>query len=153
VCKKVITDCELEEYVTSQYQDLLKMKTKIKYDYILFSESYPVISKDIMKAMMGKCKKLLKPSGKVCFIHNLEENKEPIREFIKPKLIYVTSVDFGRLTTHREFDEFVEDVEYKLVRKELIEKVNLSKLYSIPLLRPIDDFLTCHQYYMEVIPM
>jgi len=153
-CEKVIYENDLEEHVTSKHQDLLTMKPNVKYDYIIFTESYPVIPLDIMKAMMRKCRKLLKPkSGKVCFIHNLEKKKEPIRNYLKPKLKDILLVDFGRLTTDDEFNVFLRECRYKMVKKELIETVSLSKHFSNILLKPYDDFFACHQYYLETKPL
>jgi cyclopropane fatty-acyl-phospholipid synthase-like methyltransferase len=170
-CGKIIKDADLSDYVSIKNQDLLTMKETKKYDYILFMESYPVIPINIMNKMMKKCRNLLISKktfevsietnkkcitgGKVIFMHNLEHNKEPIREFLKPRLKYIPFlwVDFGRLTTHTEFDHFIQKNKYRIETKKNLESVLVSHHYNnndIP--ECLDNFWKCEQYMIVCSP-
>ena len=153
LCLGRIQDAELSSRVTVQNQDLLTFVDDSKFDYILFSESYPVIPTSTMCRMMDHCRLLLTDAGprsgpneglpsegipsegipsegQVVFIHNLESEYSPFRGFVKPLLRYVPGVwvDFGKLTTHQDFDQFIEHVNYKITQKILIECVTLSSM-------------------------
>ena len=121
VCKERINNNNLQEYVSCEYQDLLTMPENIKYDYVFFMESYPVISEKLMKQMLGKCKNILSKKGKIIFCHNLVKQKNPIINIFKPNIKYLPgNVDFGRLTSHEEFDNLMKDANVKIVKKDTI---------------------------------
>lgn len=154
VCNERIVKCDLTSQVTAKEQDLLKMDDTKKYDYIFFMESYPVIPVDIMKMMMDKCKSLLLCKGKVIFVHNLVDKKKWFVNFIKPRAVNIplVQVDFGRLTTHTEFDDFIQDVNYEISQKSLLVDIDLNSHYNINLPNFINNYHTMKQYSIECVP-
>jgi len=154
VCNERIVKCELTSQVTSRQQDLLKMDDTKKYDYIFFMESYPVIPVDIMKMMMDKCKTLLTSEGKVIFVHNLVDKKNWLVNFIKPRIVHIpfVQVDFGRLTTHTEFDDFIQSVNYKISQKTLVLYVDINTNYNLKLPNFVNSYYTMKQYSIECMP-
>lgn len=160
ICNQRIIANDLQDYVTAKYQDLLTLqqpdKIDDRYDYIFFMESYPVIPIDIMREMMKKCSELLKPkTGVISFVHNLVNEKNPVIEFVKPRLLYVPfiQVDFGRLTSHDEFDDFLLSAKYKANQKSLLEIVDVASHYKVPLPNFINNFHKMEQYYIECVPL
>jgi len=154
VCNARIVSCDLTSQVTAKEQDLLKMDDTKKYDYIFFMESYPVIPVDIMKMMMDKCKTLLASNGKVIFVHNLVDKKNWLVNFIKPQIVHIpfVQVDFGRLTTHTEFDDFIQSVNYEISQKSLLVDIDLNSHYNIKLPNIINNYHTMKQYSIECTP-
>jgi SAM-dependent methyltransferase len=113
--------------------DIMTMKLE-KYDYIIFSESAPTIPKnDLHKIVFYITKNLLNENGKIIFINNLVDKPQKITKFLKPKLKYITSIDFGRTLTKLDFDELGYDnnmsVKYELIEKMSVE--DISKLYYL----------------------
>jgi cyclopropane fatty-acyl-phospholipid synthase-like methyltransferase len=157
ICNDRIIENDLQDYVTAKYQDLLTLQPPDnRYDYIFFMESYPVIPIDIMRKMMNKCSELLKPNtGVISFVHNLVSTKNPVVDFIKPRLLYVPfiQVDFGRLTSHDEFDDFLLSAKYKANQKSLLETVDVASHYKVPLPNFINNFHKMEQYYIECVPL
>jgi|694.fasta_scaffold105705_2 ubiquinone/menaquinone biosynthesis C-methylase UbiE len=152
-CAEIIKKNNLQNNVKIKNQDLLCMKSKIKYDYVIFSESYPVIPDEIMKKMMKKCKQLLKRKGQIIFIHNLVDEKDFLRDFLKPKLKNLIMIDFGKLTTHKEFDDFIADVNFKIKKKILIENVRINETFGIKILPEcINNKYIMEQYCICVLP-
>jgi len=159
ICNLRILSCGLESQVVAREQDLLEMKepkkSSNKYDHILFMESYPVIPIEIMKKMMDKCRKLIRDGGKLLFVHNLVEIKNPVADFLKPRLkdIPFLRVDFGRLTTHAEFDEFIQSTEYQITEKKMLMEVDFNSHYNTSILPSfINNMCTMKQYFIECIP-
>jgi cyclopropane fatty-acyl-phospholipid synthase-like methyltransferase len=153
-CNERIVKCDLTSQVTAKEQDLLKMDDTKKYDYIFFMESYPVIPVDIMKMMMDKCKSLLASNGKVIFVHNLVDKKNWLVNYIKPRVVNIplVQVDFGRLTTHAEFDDFIQSVNYEISQKTLALDADINTNYNIKLPNFINTFYTMKQYSIECVP-
>lgn len=154
VCNARIVSCDLTSQVTAKEQDLLKMDDTKKYDYIFFMESYPVIPVDIMKMMMDKCKTLLTSEGKVIFVHNLVDKKNWLVNFIKPRVVHVPfiQVDFGRLTTHTEFDDFIQSVNYEISQKTLVLDADINTIYNLKLPNFVNSYYTMNQYSIECVP-
>lgn len=154
VCNERIVKCDLTSQVTYKEQDLLKMDDTKKYDYIFFMESYPVIPVDIMKMMMDKCKSLLLSKGKVLFVHNLVDKKNWLVNFIKPRVVNIPfiQVDFGRLTTHTEFDDFIQSVNYEISEKTLVLDADINTNYNLKLPEFINTYYTMKQYSIECVP-
>jgi cyclopropane fatty-acyl-phospholipid synthase-like methyltransferase len=158
-CNEIIKREKLQHYVSAKYQNLLDMDETKKYDAIFFMESYPVIPEKLMIQMMKKCKKLLTENGQVIFVHNLEKTKCPIREFMKPKLKYIPFlwVDFGRLSSHDDFDNFMRKSKYTILKKKLIENVSFLDHYfgnlSYSSLFSKNDLFKMNQYFISCRPI
>ena len=104
-CRTTITDKQLDNHITVKNKDITKINSlNDKVDFILFSDSYNVI-KDVHK-MINHCIKFLKYDGSIYIITTLDNSKDytiKYKRFIKPKLKFFCSVDFGRVTTTNEF--------------------------------------------------
>ena len=100
ICQKRIKLSGLSDRVTSECIDLMKI-TK-RYDAILFMESFPVIPRDLMTTLIQHAKTI---SDELLLFHNLVEDKNSLIEWVKPRIKYLTLVDFGQLTSVEEMEE------------------------------------------------
>jgi 2-polyprenyl-3-methyl-5-hydroxy-6-metoxy-1,4-benzoquinol methylase len=132
--KERVNSNSLTDRINLKYGDIFKMEINEKFDYIILSESAPLLSKDFMIKIIFHIKNnLLKSGGKIIFINNLIENPQFITCFTKPKLKYVTSIDFGRVITKDEFFNLALDnkmnVKFELLDSMTIEQI--TKYYNI----------------------
>lgn len=119
----------LNDKINLIYGDILTMELK-KFDYVIFSESAPLMSMNFLNKVVNHIKEnLLNDNGKIIFINNLVENPQVITKFLKPKLKYFTTIDFGRVLTKNEFDEFAKSTNMN-VKYELIDKMLVSDIAS-----------------------
>ena len=88
--------------------DLFELEDK--YDYTFFIESFPVIPIDTFTKMLRYA--FNKTNKKLFLYHNLVHNKSYLRSFIKPKIKYLTNLDFGRETTLKEMFDFLKIQKY-----------------------------------------
>jgi alpha-N-acetylglucosaminidase len=111
-----------------------------KFDYVIFSESAPLLSDNYINNVVSHIKSnLLVPGGKIIFINNLMDNPQNITRFLKPKLKYITTIDFGRVLTKSDFDNLAlandMQVSYKLLDSMTVEQValfhNIGFIYKI----------------------
>lgn len=131
-CKKRIQNEKLFGHIDIKLQDIFKynVEQEYKFDYIVFSESAPLLSTEliilIVKYMIAN---LLKPNGKIIFINNLTENSTPIMRKIKPFLKYITMIDFGRVLTLNEFENLSRQVN-KNIKVNLIASMKIIDILN-----------------------
>ncbi len=100
ICKKRILAAGLVGRVSAKAISVLDVHET--YDFVLWMESFPVISPKIFPPLFKHSLVLTKK--KTLMYHNLVEDHEAtwFWRATKPLLYYVTLVDFGRLTTLSE---------------------------------------------------
>ncbi len=129
-CLQRIKRENLDSNVNIHIQDVFtfKLEDKDKFDYIILSESAPLLNEKLLKNIVQHMLKyLLKKNGKIIFINNLTENYTPTMEKLKPLLKYISMIDFGRILTKKEFKELSKelklDVEFNLIAKMKIRSI------------------------------
>ena len=124
----------LADRIDLKYGDIFTIEFNYKFDYVILSESAPLLSSEFMIKVISHIKThLLKSEGKIIFINNLTENSQFITRLLKPKLKYVTTIDFGRVITKEEFENLAIEnkmkVNYVLLDSMTIEQI--AKYYNI----------------------
>ena len=150
-CSERIIISNLEDNVSIKLMNIFDYEIdedKNKFDYVIFSESAPLLSNQLLLNIIKYIDyNLIKKDGKIIFINNLTDVKSPMKKY-KPYLKYISLIDFGRLLS---FDEFfnISNVMNKNVSTNLIASMtfkdvlsffNLSYLYYIAKLFGITDY-------------
>ena len=101
-----------------------------KYDYVLFMESFPVIELDLFEQLLKHASTI---THNIFMYHNLVEEKNITMSFLKPKLKYVSLVDFGRLTSLTEFKNLLITWGYEIenTKIEILLQNKLKNVYFI----------------------
>jgi cyclopropane fatty-acyl-phospholipid synthase-like methyltransferase len=123
-----VTKANLYEHVTLELSNILDIELAADYyDYILFMESYPVIPRENLELIIRRLRRIIKPSGRIVFIHNLiERNEWSIgRALIKTNLKKLTTIDFGRLIVRADFEKWCIDAGLQLDSMQMIGEFNL----------------------------
>lgn len=127
--KKRIESNMLNNKIKLFYGDILTIDLP-KYDYIIFSESAPLMSKELLRKVVLHMKNnLLNKNGKIIFINNLIENPQLIIKILKPNLKYFTKINFGRTLNKEEFDN-LKNVLNMNVKYEKIASMPISEIAS-----------------------
>ncbi len=102
-CRKLIQAYGLEDHVTVQHKSVTDYSPPHEgyFDYIFFGMSFMLM--DDQQAVLDRAKKWIKPDGEVLFFQTMFKNKSKIMEFIKPRIKFLTTVDFGRVTYENDF--------------------------------------------------
>ena len=90
------------------------------FDFILFSMSFMLFKDQLL--VLDRIRSWLKPDGKVIFFQTMFKKKSPIMELIKPRLKYVTTIDFGRVTYENDFTTLLERKDISIIEDRLIKK-------------------------------
>jgi len=117
-CHARIQTYNLGELITISH-DCIETYTppkSLSFDFIFFSMSFMLFENQ--QYVLTRVQRWLKPEGKLVFFQTMYHNRFILMEFIKPRLKYITSIDFGRVT-------------YDSVFFSLLETENLTVLADI----------------------
>jgi len=145
-CRLKISRANLHDQVNLELNDVLDAELPIgHYDYVLFMESYPVIPRENLELVIRRLRRIVKPNGRIVFVHNLIEKDEwsIARALIKSNLKRVTTIDFGRLVVRGDFEKWCIDTGLKLDSVQVIGELNL----------PFPHFKSIRQYMYFWKPM
>lgn len=72
-----------------------------RFDFVLFSMSFMLLTDP--QAVLQRVTRWLEPQGQIVFAQAMYRERSRFMDIVKPKLKYVTAVDFGRMTYERDF--------------------------------------------------
>jgi len=58
----------------------------------------------------------------VVFFQTMFKNRSPLLDFIKPRLKYVTTIDFGRVTYERDFFDLLDQKDISITEDRTLKK-------------------------------
>jgi alpha-N-acetylglucosaminidase len=71
------------------------------FDFILFSMSFMLLGDQ--QAVLRRVRHWLRPGGEVVFVQAMFKRRSRLADLVKPRLKYLTTIDFGRATYEAEF--------------------------------------------------
>lgn len=121
-CDRLIRTYELEDNIKIQHNpvETYKPAENELFDFVLFSMSFMLF--DDQQLVLDKIRNYLKPAGKIIFFQTMFKEKFSLMEFIKPKLKYFTTVDFGSVTYEKEFFDLLDRKSLEILQDRLIKK-------------------------------
>jgi len=131
-CTKRIKENGLQDYVEIKLINIFNYKLEKdedKFDYVIFSESAPLLSNELLTNIIKYIDdNLIKSDGKIVFINNLSESNNPMKKF-KPYLKYISLIDFGRLLSKEEFILIAKNMN-KNICINLIDSMKFTEILS-----------------------
>ena len=121
-CSSLIKSYDLDNYI-SVYHDRIEAyepPTSACFDFVLFSMSFMLFADQ--EFVLNKVKDWLKPDGEIIFFQTIYTDRFRLMEFVKPKLKYVTTVDFGKVTYEKDFFILLEDHKLPILENRTIKK-------------------------------
>ena len=130
-CTDLIQTYGLEPYIHIHHTpvETYAPPSRQYFDFILFSMSF-MLFKD-QGLVLDRIKAWLKPQGKIVFFQTMFKERLRFIEFIKPKLKYLTTIDFGKVTYERDFYELLNEKNLAVVHDRLIKKEWFKGEYRI----------------------
>lgn len=90
------------------------------FDYILFSMSFMLFRDQGM--VLDRVRKWLKPEGKVVFFQTMFRERSLFMELVKPRLKYVTTIDFGKVTYEDDFYRLLQGRDLSVLEDRLLKR-------------------------------
>ena len=120
-CDRLISTFQLKDHIEIYHESVEDYEPKNKaFDFILFSMSF-MLFKD-QHLVLDKIKNCLKPGGEIVFFQTIFKEKFQLMEFIKPKLKYITTIDFGGVTYEKDFFALLNKKRLSISKDMLIKK-------------------------------
>ena len=121
-CESIIRNYNLQDHVEIHCKPVedYEPSKDCRFDFILFTMSF-MLFKD-QEMVLDRIKSWLKPGGEIVFFQTMFKEKVGILELIKPKLKYVTTVDFGRVTYEDDFFALLKSKQLSITEDRLIER-------------------------------
>ena len=110
-------------HVEVKYQDFLAYVDEgntEKFDLVFFGFSF-MLMPNKQKAL-EVARKILKPGGKVYTFLTLYHKKNKLVEFIKPKMRFLTSIDFGNIMYYDQFKKIIDAAGWEIAYEEKMGK-------------------------------
>ncbi len=90
------------------------------FDVILFTMSFMLFAHQPM--VLDRIRNWVKPDGRVMFFQTMFRDRNRWLEFIKPKLKYLTTVDFGAVTYDQAFFSLLEKKQFTVLENHLVDR-------------------------------
>ena len=102
-CKELIRKHQLGDYINVCHGSAESYTPGQRrcFDCVLFSMSFMVLRDP--RSVLDRTRSWLKPGGEIVFVQALFKRRSRLVDLIKPKLKYLTTVDFGRATYEKDF--------------------------------------------------
>jgi alpha-N-acetylglucosaminidase len=91
-----------------------------RFDYILFSMSFMLI-KD-QRFVLNRLRRMIKPEGKILFFQTMFKRRSALLDFVKPRLKYLTTVDFGVVTYEEDFNKLITEQKLCVEEDRMLKK-------------------------------
>lgn len=118
-----ISEANAQSWVTATEMNMLDIDNSFKWDFILFSESYPVIPRGLMSELMIKARNLTNRNDGILFMHNLCDHPTKIGNFLKNASKFIIMVDFGRYTSMKDFEEHIDECGLAISEKKVLFQI------------------------------
>lgn len=123
-CQRLIQEYRLQESIRVKQMSFYDLTDEM-YDAIYFSSSFMLLP-DQLKAL-HIAKQHLKPGGKIYFTQTLHTRRSYFQEILKPKLIYLTSIHFGKITYENDFFQLLSQAQLRVLESTTIKKWKSAK--------------------------
>ena len=121
-CDCLIKKYQLDDYIQIHCKAVEDYHPGIekKFDFILFSMSFMLFKNQ--QQVLVRAKSWIRPDGNIVFFQTVFNKKFRLMEFVKPKLKYITTIDFGKVTYEKDFFNSLEQQNLQVSEDRLIKK-------------------------------
>ena len=102
-CNRLIGAYSLQEHIRTELTPVEEYAPAAAgcFDCILFSMSFMLLEDP--RLVLRRIRPWLAPGGRMVFVQTMFRNGSRLLDFVKPRLKYVTTIDFGRAIYERDF--------------------------------------------------
>jgi len=118
--RMAVHHCPVEEFQPGQGE---------MFDYALFSMSFMLLPNQ--EEVLRRVEQWLKPGGEIVFFQTMFRDKSRLLDWIKPKLKYMTSVDFGEPVYEDDFFRMLRKNGLGVTRDRILKKNWLKAQYRL----------------------
>jgi alpha-N-acetylglucosaminidase len=102
-CRELIQKHQLEDYldVCLEAAESYAPEQPGRFDFVLFGMSFMLLRDP--RSVLTRVRDWLRPGGQILFVQALFRRRSRLVDLVKPKLKYLTTIDFGKAIYERDF--------------------------------------------------
>lgn len=125
-CRRLIAEAKLEKHITVFHESIYDFTPRDNrlFNHVYFSGSFMILPQP--SAALKKVVDLLidREDGRVFFTQTFELKKNAFMEWLKPKLITLTSIDFGQVSYEGDFEDALHEAQLVIETNTVIDDGN-----------------------------
>lgn len=125
-CQRLISEARLEKHVTVVHDSIYDFTPRDNrlFNHVYFSGSFMILPNPV--AALQKVIELLvdREDGRIIFTQTFELKKNSFLEWFKPKLMNLTTIDFGNVSYEGDFEDAVHEAGLVIETSEVIDDGN-----------------------------
>lgn len=121
-CRELIREYDLGNYiqVINTSVEAFEPENGLTFDYVLFSMSFMLFRDQAL--VLDRVRNWLNGKGKVVFFQTMFRERSSFMEFVKPRLKYVTTIDFGKVTYERDFYNLLRQKDLSVLEDRILKR-------------------------------
>lgn len=121
-CRSLIRKWDLRDNIEVKHTSVENYTPPVLgyFDFILFSMSFMLF--DDQQLVLDRIKPWLSHRGEVVFFQTMFKDKSFLLEVIKPRLKYLTTIDFGRVTYEKDFAELLDRKDISITQDRMLKR-------------------------------
>lgn len=130
-CERLIKEYRLEDHIDIHHESVMDYEPPPGhgFDFILFSMSFMLLSDQ--PGILDQIKRWLNPDGEIVFFQTMFQNRSKVMEYIKPRLKFITSIDFGDVTYDSDFYQLLRQQDLEIKKDELLKQKWFNGQYRL----------------------
>jgi alpha-N-acetylglucosaminidase len=105
-----------------------------KYDFVFFSMTFMLMQDQ--PAVLDKVRRMLIPGGEIVFFQTMYSKNHRFLNFVKPRLKYLTGIDFGPASYEENFFELLKDRRIQVKEDRMLQKTLFKGEFRIIVAAP-----------------
>lgn len=121
-CDRLIHAYKLQDHIEIYHKSVESYSPPQEghFDFIVFSMSFMLFKNQ--QIVLDRIKNWIKPEGRIIFLQTMFQKRSRMMEFVKPKLKYFTTIDFGKVTYETDFFSLLEKNELSVYEDKTLKR-------------------------------
>lgn len=134
-CARNVKSHGLEDHVELHLASIEDFPTAgMQFDYIFFSMSFMLLENQ--KMVLDRVRRMIARQSEIVFFQTMYDKRNPILDFIKPKLKYFSGIEFGPVSYEEDFFALLEDRRITVQKDHLLQKTWFQGEYRLIVTTP-----------------
>ncbi len=121
-CNRLIREFSLEEHIHTEFTPVEEYTPPSAgyFDVILFSMSFMLLGDP--RSVLRRIRPWLATKGQAVFVQTMFVKTSRFLELVKPRLKYLTTIDFGRVIYEQDFLRLLQAEHFQIIEDRLIAR-------------------------------
>jgi alpha-N-acetylglucosaminidase len=135
-CEGQIRRCGLEGHIRIHHVpvEAYEPPGPAWFDYVLFSMSFMLMNDQVQ--ILERIKPWIRPDGRILFFQTMFRKRSPLIDLVKPRLKYLTTVEFGKAVYEDDFFGLLERERVRVEKDMVVDRKWFGGQYRFIVCRP-----------------